>query len=187
MTQEYFPKYAFIDSQNLECHFIQNHNKYIGFRGFYNYLTQNRKVQKDKCFVFIKVTTHPNRIKAFKDIGYQVVLCDCKNEKGSFNIDTDLVITSVEEFFEVGERHDLLLVSGDGDFLPLVKFYEDYGYYTEIIGTSRKSTSEGNPFTSRKLTHTVDECGDKIIRKNTTYYDELSDLQPSLLTPTIRF
>ena len=125
------------------------------------------------------------RILEFKKIGFTIILCDCKTESGSFNIDTDLCITAVEEFFECGERHDLLLVSGDGDFVPLLKFYEEYGFYTEIISSTKKLDLQGSCPTSKKLKSYLDDNGDEVFR-NISYYDEINASYPDLLSLTRR-
>jgi hypothetical protein len=69
-----------------------------------------------------------------------VILCDAKRENkdgmDSHNIDTDLVIKSLTQYYEI-EDHDLVLMTNDGDFLPLINFYEERNAKVELIGTSQ--------------------------------------------------
>lgn len=114
------------------------------------------------------------------------MLCDCKDERGSYNIDTDLVITSLEEFF-VTKKHDMLLMSGDGDFLPLLKFYEEYNCYTEIIAPSRKDNMNGQGcHTSSKLIKIRNEDGEIENRETISYLDEIALSIPNLLQGSVR-
>ena len=82
----------------------------------------------------------------------------------------------------------ILLLSGDGDFLPLLKFYEDYECYTEIIGPSRKElvNNQSRP-TSKKLMQIINENGEIENRKSITYLDEIALGLPQLLSNGIRF
>ena len=102
MLNQYIPKFAYVDAQNFESYFYKSNNKYINFASLFTYLTRERKCTK--VFVFVKSKTAQGKINALKRSGYEVILCECKNENGSYNIDTDLVITSVEEFFTT-EKH----------------------------------------------------------------------------------
>jgi uncharacterized LabA/DUF88 family protein len=181
---EYIPKFAYVDSQNFESYFRYAYSKYINFRSLFAYLKTTRNI--DKVFIFIKNITKKERIAEFKAIGYDVILCECKDERGSYNIDTDLVITAVEEFF-VTQKHDILLMSGDGDFLPLLKFYEDYNCFTEIIGPSKKESvnNQGRP-TSNKLIHIRNADGEIENRKTISYYDELAQAMPNLYQGSVR-
>ena len=184
MSNQYIPKFAYVDAQNFESYFRYAYSKYINFRSLFMYLKKTRNV--DKVFIFIKNITKKERIIEFKAIGYEVIKCECKDERGSYNIDTDLVITAVEEFF-VTQKHDILLMSGDGDFLPLLKFYEDYNCYTEIIGPSKKEgvNNQGRP-TSGKLIYIKNANGILENRKTISYYDEIAIAIPSLYQGNVR-
>lgn len=153
------PKYCFIDAQNFDSFFFKKgektgENRYVDYRSLSLFLKKRIKVTPDKIFIFFKNTLSHKKIYLIKQFGYQVVLCKAKTENkngsDSHNIDTDLIITSLTEYFEE-EDHDLVLLTGDGDFIPLLDFYEERGASVELICPSRSKKLDGRSPTSSKL------------------------------------
>lgn len=174
------PKYCFIDAQNFDSFFfkqaeISGKNKLISHRDLYKFLVKKIKVCPNKIFLFFKNTTSKSKISTIEQCGYQVVLCKAKTENkngsDSHNIDTDLIITSLTEYFE-SEDHDLVLLTGDGDFIPLLDFYEERGANVELICPSRSKILGGRSPTSSKLLTKNIETGEQ---RDVIFLDEVEN------------
>ncbi|MFM5959238.1 MAG: NYN domain-containing protein, partial [Dolichospermum sp.] len=57
------------------------------------------------------------------------------------NVDGDLIVQVMKDYFMV-EKFGLVLLSGDGDFVPLVRFFETEGQFVKIISPTKASTSK---------------------------------------------
>ena len=136
------PNYAFIDGQNLESHFYKNQISFDWLK-LYQYFKNNLNCQK--IFLFIKSQNSNSRyIRGLQQIGFYTIFGNAKekNDKGriSYNIDSELIIFSLQKHYETQE-HNLILGSGDGDFRPLVNFYEKKSLGVRIVSPSKKCTS----------------------------------------------
>lgn len=140
------PNKAFIDGQNLETG-LANSGLEIDIDLFFSYLLQTYKVTE--VYYFIKFSRNPEREKYFeqlKKIGYRVVFSSGMGNSridGSHkvNVDADLILKAVEEYFRNG-RFGLILVSGDGDFIPLIRFFEKEKEFVKIITADKESASK---------------------------------------------
>jgi uncharacterized LabA/DUF88 family protein len=56
------------------------------------------------------------------------------------NVDADLIVRAMKDYF-TQEKFGLILLSGDGDFVPLIRFFEEQNQFVKIITASRNSTS----------------------------------------------
>ena len=141
------PKYCFVDAQNIETHFFIEGMKInqkpikINHRNLFNYLINNLKSSPSNIFLFYSSHNFSLAKKlVLESIGFNVVLCEAKREdrdgKNHHNVDTDLIIKSLTSYYE-GEDHDVILVTDDGDFLPLVQFYEERNASVQLIGTKQ--------------------------------------------------
>ena len=143
MTPIRIPNYAFVDGQNVESHFYNNQLSFDWLKLF-NYFKVNLNCQK--VFLFLKgQNPNSNHIKNLQQIGFYTIFgnAKAKNDKGriSYNIDSELIIFSLQRHYEIQE-HNLILGSGDGDFRPLVSFYEKKKLGVRIVSPSKKCTSE---------------------------------------------
>lgn len=76
--------------------------------------------------------------KRFQKSGYSLVFKEViYDSKGSAkgNCDADLVLHAVRDYFEHGISK-VVLVSSDGDYTPLVKFWLEKGVVCEIVSPS---------------------------------------------------
>jgi len=107
---------------------------------FYLYL--QTKYKPEAIFWYVKYTNHPEMLKTYKNyenIGYK--MCHVtKNNDNKANVDADIITDSLVEFYENGE-YDLILATGDGDFIPLVRLFENKSKKVWIISASRQSTA----------------------------------------------
>ena len=172
------PKYCFIDAQNFDSFFfkqanITNLNRFIDYKKLYDYLVQNIKVKPGKVFIFVGENRSYRQVDLFKKFGFQVMLCRAKRENKdgteSHNIDTDLVIKSLTEYYEI-EDHDLVLLTGDGDFIPLIDFYEERNAKVELICPSRSKILDCKSPTSSKLLTKNSRTGEQ---RSVNYLDEI--------------
>jgi uncharacterized LabA/DUF88 family protein len=137
------PNYCFIDGQNLETYFYKLSMK-IDLLNLYQYLTINLNAKV--CFYFVKAQSpKSDYILNLKKIGFRIIYGNAKHKKTSdgrisFNIDSELIVNAVSKYFEK-ENHNLFLLSGDGDYLPLIKFYEFRNRNVKIISPSKHCTS----------------------------------------------
>jgi uncharacterized LabA/DUF88 family protein len=86
-----------------------------------------------------------------------------------------LVIKSLTEYYEI-EDHDLVLLTGDGDFIPLIDFYEERNAKVELICPSRSKILDGKSPTSSKLLTKNSRTGEQ---RSVNYLDEINNLHSS--------
>jgi uncharacterized LabA/DUF88 family protein len=167
------PNYCFIDGQNLESYFYSQNQK-IDPKLLFTILTQNFK--NKQCFYFVK-GQNPNSayIKNLKSIGYKVIYGNAKSKttdsRISFNIDSELIVNTMTKFFET-EKFNFFLLSGDGDYQPLIKFFEQRNHGVKIISPSRNCTS----------TYLINNKQTK--RNRDIIYLDSPELLPKIMTPT---
>ena len=85
--------------------------------------------------ISIKVSKHANLYTALQDAGYKLIFKEIiydggGNAKG--NCDADLVLHAVRDYFEKGIT-SVVLVSSDGDYAPLVKFWLEKSVSCTIV------------------------------------------------------
>lgn len=138
------PNYCFIDGQNLETG-LKNQDLEVDYSLLYNYLVGKYFIKK--VFYCIKYSNY--RQEFYRDlerIGYTLVFSSGMGNSridGSHkvNVDADLIVTALEKYFVV-EKFGCILISGDGDFVPLIRFFERQEEFVKIISTDRNSTSK---------------------------------------------
>jgi uncharacterized LabA/DUF88 family protein len=151
------PNYCFIDGQNLETSLHKN-NLVPNYLDLFCYLQGKYKVTK--IYYCAKFTNKTERRKLFnklRDIGYEIIFssgCGNANLDGfhKVNVDADLIVKALKEYYSV-EKFGLILISGDGDFIPLIRFFEDEKQFVKLICPDRFSTSkmlESDRFTKKR-------------------------------------
>src|SRR3989344_5707795 len=114
--------YAFIDSQNLNLSVISQGWR-LDFKKFRTYLADKYKVTR--AFMFLGYIS--NYAKLYQDLresGYEVVFKEVILDKQlvKVNVDVDLAVFCMKE---LQNFYKAVVVSGDGDFLSLVKYLEE--------------------------------------------------------------
>lgn len=133
--------YAFIDSQNLNLGVLKQGGK-LDFRKFRQYLKLKHNVSK--AFLFIGYVEENKVLYNYlKRSGYICVfkkIIEYKDKdivvKG--NIDADLVLHAMIEFPHYDKA---IIVSGDGDFYPLVDYLKKKNKLLKIITPNKKYSS----------------------------------------------
>lgn len=133
--------YAFIDSQNLNLGVLKQGGK-LDFRKFRQYLKLKHNVSK--AFLFIGYVEENKVLYDYlKRSGYICVykkIIEYKDKdivvKG--NIDADLVLHAMIEF---PHYEKAIIVSGDGDFYPLIDYLKKKNKLLKIITPNKKYSS----------------------------------------------
>jgi uncharacterized LabA/DUF88 family protein len=137
--------HVFIDGQNVETG-LRNNSLSLDFQAFFDYLKVEYKV--DKIFYCVKFNKNKERLVFFQDlekIGYNLIFSSGVGNSradGSHkvNVDADLIVYAMQEYYSI-QKFGLILVSGDGDFVPLIRFFEEEKQFVKIITPDKDSTS----------------------------------------------
>lgn len=136
-----FRIYAFIDSQNLNQGVLSQGGK-LDFQKFREYLKLKHGVTK--AFLFIGyVEEHKPLYEYLKKSGYicvfkKVIEYKDKDIATKGNIDADLVLHTMIEFPNYDKA---IIVSGDGDFYPLIEYLKKKGKLLKIITPNKRYSS----------------------------------------------
>jgi uncharacterized LabA/DUF88 family protein len=133
--------YAFIDSQNLNQGVLKQGGK-LDFKKFREYLKLKHNVTK--AFLFIGYVEENKPLYEYlKHSGYicifkKVIEYKDKEIATKGNIDADLVLHTMIEFPHYDKA---IIVSGDGDFYPLIEYLKKKGKLHKIITPNKKYSS----------------------------------------------
>lgn len=133
--------YAFIDSQNLNVGVLNQGGK-LDFRKFRQYLKLKHNVTK--AFLFIGYVEENKVLYDYlKRSGYicifkKIIEYKDKDITVKGNIDADLVLHAMIEY----PRYDkAIIVSGDGDFYPLIEYLEKKNKLLKVITPNKRYSS----------------------------------------------
>lgn len=133
--------YAFIDSQNLNQGVLKQGGK-LDFRKFRQYLKLKHNVTK--AFLFIGYVEENKPLYDYlKHSGYicvfkKVIEYKDKDIATKGNIDADLVLHTMIEFPNYDKA---IIVSGDGDFYPLIEYLVKKNKLLKVITPNKKYSS----------------------------------------------
>ncbi len=134
--------YAFIDSQNLNLG-VQSQGGKLDFKKFRQYLALKYSVSK--AFLFIGYMKEHQKLYSYLEkAGYICVFkktLEYKEKKETFvkgNIDAELVLHAMIEFPHYDKA---IIVSGDGDFYPLIDYLKKKSKLLKIITPNKKYSS----------------------------------------------
>lgn len=106
----------------------------IDFLSFRIFLRERYKVAI--AYVFTGFVENNTPVyKAFERAGFEMIFKEVSfGESGSIkgNCDADLVLKATSDFY-VEKRSKVILVSGDGDFTCLVKFFTEKGVFDRVL------------------------------------------------------
>lgn len=124
-TGEYFKKHNFLESDYLD---LQDLNQYL-------------KKCKDNLEK-MQITKQINFIKKLKQFGFQTKIKPLKIMlNGKRKADCDVNIT-VEGMGEIDNYNKIVLFSGDGDFLPFLRFLKNNGKDIEVYSFHKSTAKE---------------------------------------------
>ncbi len=133
--------YAFIDSQNLNQGVLRQGGK-LDFKKFREYLKLKHGVSK--AFLFIGYVEENKPLYEYlKHAGYvcvfkKVIEYKDKDIATKGNIDADLVLHTMIEYPHYDKA---IIVSGDGDFYPLIEYLKKKGKLLKIITPNKRYSS----------------------------------------------
>jgi len=133
--------YAFVDSQNLNQGVLSQGGK-LDFKKFRQYLKLKHGVSK--AFLFIGYVEENKPLYDYlKRAGYicvfkKVIEYKDKDIVTKGNIDADLVLHTMIEFPHYDKA---IIVSGDGDFYPLIEYLQKKNKLLKIITPNKKYSS----------------------------------------------
>ena len=126
--------YAFIDGQNLYLETLKL-GRSIDYKKLKKYLFDKYKVEK--VFYFIGYKKENKFVYNYlKKYGYQIIFKEVIGKKG--NCDSDLIVKC---FQEIENFNQAIIISSDGDFLPLYKHLKSLNKLCKIGIPSIKSKS----------------------------------------------
>ena len=133
--------YAFIDSQNLNLGVLSQGGK-LDFRKFRQYLKLKHNVSK--AFLFIGYVEENKVLYDYlKRSGYicifkKIIEYKDKDIVVKGNIDADLILHAMIEFPHYDKA---IIISGDGDFYPLIDYLRKKNKLLKIITPNKKYSS----------------------------------------------
>ncbi len=131
--------YAFIDSQNVYKG-VQNSGWTLDWRKFRIFLKDKYKV--DKAFIFIGyISKYQKLYSLLQENGYILVFkptIASKDGEVKGNVDAELII---ECWRREKEYNKAIIVTGDGDFSPLVEILKDKKKFDKVIAPNREYSS----------------------------------------------
>jgi len=131
--------YAFIDANNLIFGLKQEGWK-INYEKFRIFLRDKYRVKKAFWFLGY-ISKNENFYKKLKNVGFELIfkkIVKDKTGKIKGNIDSLLIVKCFREleFFDKA-----ILISGDGDFEPLINFLIEKNKFEKLILPNKKSKS----------------------------------------------
>ena len=145
-------RYAFIDGNNLQRS-VDGFDWYFDYTRFRKFLRDNFSVSK--AYVFIGyLPQHEQVYEALRRDGFTLVFKEVSRigTKVKGNCDSELVLQAVADLCCTGEYNEAVLVSGDGDFVPLVQFLSDRNSLKTVLSPTRARSS----YLLRKMANKVD-------------------------------
>ncbi len=84
-----------------------------------------------------------DRLEEFDSAGFDCIVCPKKTiyEKEKDSVDSRMIALSKKLFDEHSDITDIVIVSNDGDFTPLVTFFKHRGKRITLFGLGKISTS----------------------------------------------
>ncbi len=124
---------AYIDGANLHKGFISLGCK-LDYKKFRSWIRQKFNVTSTYLFIGL-ITKNANLYTFLQEAEYKLVFKEViydgnGNAKG--NCDADLVVQAMKDYYE-SQPTSVVLVSSDGDYAPLIKFWSDKGVHCIIV------------------------------------------------------
>ena len=136
---------AFIDGQNL---YLSTTNAKTPWRvdlyRFRVYLKEKYNVEKAYYFIGAVDDDRDKLYRTIQEAGFILMFREHNNTmkgKKKGNVDTDIVFTVMEKIAEQEAFDKVVLVSGDGDYIKMVKYLIKKDRLEKVIAPNQKSIS----------------------------------------------
>lgn len=137
---------AFIDGQNLYCGTVQ-HPKVpwkINHRKFRVYLKEKYHIEKAYYFLGAIKDDCEDLYDELQEAGFILVFREHNSSmisKKKGNVDTDIVFTIMRKITEREKIENIFLVSGDGDYIRMVKYLISKAKFGKILAPTSHNFS----------------------------------------------
>jgi uncharacterized LabA/DUF88 family protein len=124
---------AYIDGANLHKG-IETLGWKLNYRSFRSWIRQKFDITDAELFIGM-MSKNADLYTSLQGAGYKLVFKDVVydgNGKPKGNCDADLVLHAARDWYEEGIM-SVILVSSDGDYTPLVKFWMEKGVSCTVI------------------------------------------------------
>lgn len=129
---------AYIDGANLDKG-VKNLGWKINHERFRSWLRQKYCVQ-DACIFIGLIPKHADLYTDLQNAGFRLVFKEVLYTKDGTikgNCDADLVLRGVKDFYEEGVKR-VVLVASDGDYTPLIRFWQEKNIDCTILSPAPK-------------------------------------------------
>ncbi len=136
---------AFIDGQNLYMGTTKSSDSWkINLGKFYIYLQKKYGVVKAYYFLGYTQDEHQDLYEEIQEAGFILVFKQHNPamigiKKG--NVDTDIVFHIMKKLYQRESFEKIILVSGDGDYKPLVDFLIEESKFEKVLFPNKKFAS----------------------------------------------
>ncbi len=137
-----YKNYAFIDGQNLYMGTNSEDPPWvIDLFKFRKYLYKKYQVKKAYYYIGQIITKNSGIYNKIKEAGFIIINKEhinsmLSNKKG--NVDSDIIFDIMKKICEKEDFGKVLLVSGDGDYIKLVKYLIEKNKFEKILFPNRK-------------------------------------------------
>lgn len=138
---------AYIDGQNLHLG-TANENWKIDYKKFRIYLKEKFQVNEAYIFLWFLDEDQDELYKNLQKSGFIVVFREHNsNMKGKKkgNVDVDIVFEIMKRIIEEKDFDKIVLVSGDGDYIKMVKYLIEKNILKKILFPNKQYSSLYNP------------------------------------------
>jgi uncharacterized LabA/DUF88 family protein len=136
---------AFIDGQNLYLGTTQSDERWrIDLERFRIYLCEKYHANKAYYFLGAVDDDRDKLYNAIQEAGFILSFREHNTSmigKKKGNVDTDIVFTIMKKVAEQEDFDKIILVSGDGDYIKMVKYLIRKGKFAKLLAPSQASMS----------------------------------------------
>ncbi len=157
---------AYVDGQNLHLGTTESDDSWkVDLKRFRIYLEQKYGVTKAYYYVGFTKNELAYLYKHIQEAGFILTFKPHKETMASTkkgNIDTDLVFDVMEKMYREKESFDkIVIVSGDGDYVRLVKFLLHENKFEKILFPCQKDASSLYKQITRKYFDDLSKLGNR--------------------------
>jgi uncharacterized LabA/DUF88 family protein len=134
---------AFIDGQNLHMN-TKSHGWKIDLARFRVYLREKYNVDTAYYFLGAVNDEYEKLYENIQKAGFILIFREHNQSmvgKKKGNVDTDIVFAVMEKIAEREKFNKVILVSGDGDYIKMVKYLARKNRLGKVLAPNRKSMS----------------------------------------------
>ena len=139
---------AFIDAQNLHL-WTTSEDWKIDFKRFRIYLKDKFHIDEAYFFLWFLNEDQGELYKKLQKAGFIVIFREHNSNmlwKKKWNVDVDIVYEIMHRLLEEDDFDKIVLVSGDGDYIKLVKYLIEKKRLKKILFPNSKYSSLYKPF-----------------------------------------